>query len=160
MSRRDAAGAGDTVSLPHTWRPFGVRFAAYLFGGMLVALSVFVWIALGADVRARFTPFQRITLVLIGLAGLAILHALARSRVTARADALVVVNGYRSRSFEWAEVISVQLRRGAPFATLDLADGSTLSLWGLQGSDGARAVTGVRQLHDVIGAQGPEEPLG
>lgn len=138
------------VKLPHTWRPLGTRLAAVLFGVMLLVLALAVWIAWGPEVRSRFSALQRATIVLLGLMGFAILHALFRCRVTARADGLVVVNGYRSRQFEWAELVAVQLRRGAPFATLDLADGSTVSAWGIQSSDGDRGIRAVRELREVM----------
>jgi hypothetical protein len=147
-----------TTELPRTWRPFGARLMAYVLGFLLVALTATVWIAWGPDVRARFTFFQRATLVLLGLMGLSILHALVRSRVTARQDGLVVVNGYRSHRLEWAEVIAVSLRRGAPFATLDLSDGTTLTIWAIQGSDGERANAAVRELRAAMAAQSPAGP--
>lgn len=141
------------VDLPRTWRPFGVRFAAFVFGAMLLALALTVWIAWGPDVRSRFTPFQKGTIVFLGLLGFACLHALIRSRVTATAETLTVVNGYRTRRFAWAEVIDCGLRRGAPFAVLDLSDGTSLALFGIQGSDGSRATTAVRELREAVAQQ-------
>ncbi|HET9501772.1 MAG TPA: PH domain-containing protein [Marmoricola sp.] len=145
------------TELPRTWRPLGTSLAGVGFGLMLVVLSLVLWIAWGADVRSRFTFFQKATVVALGVAFLAILHALVRCRVTARSDGLVVVNGYRSRHFDWAQPVAVNLRRGAPFATLDLSDGSTLSLWGIQGSDGGRAVRAVQQLRGVLAEQSRTE---
>ena len=66
-------------SLPHTWRPFGVRVAVWVFGGLLLALVVVVWLELGDDIRGQFTPFQRGTLVFIGLMLCAAYYALLRS---------------------------------------------------------------------------------
>jgi hypothetical protein len=73
-----------------------------------------------------------------------------RSRVTAAPDGLTVVNGYRRRDLDWAQVLGVSLRRGAPWAGLDLSDGTTISVLAIQGSDGARAVTAVRALRALI----------
>ena len=137
------------VSLPHTWRPFGARIAGTVLGGMLLALCIGVWIAFGAD-RARFTPFQKLTLVFIGLLAFACWFALMRSRITATSTGLTVVNGFRRRDFEWAEVIGVVLRRGAPWASLDISDGTSVSVLAIQGSDGLRARTAVRDLHRLI----------
>ena len=55
------------VAVPHTWRPLGVRLALWLVGGLLIVLLVAVWILIGPDVRSQFTPYQRVTLVIIGL---------------------------------------------------------------------------------------------
>jgi hypothetical protein len=82
-------------------------------------------------------------------------NALVRSRVTATTDALTVVNGYRKRSYEWSQVIGVSLRRGAPWGTLDLSDGTTVSLIGVQGSDGERARRAVREIRATIAARTP-----
>jgi PH (Pleckstrin Homology) domain-containing protein len=140
------------VELPHTWRPFGVRVAGIVFGGALLLVCAFAWFSFDEDVRARFTIFQRGTLVLLGLLGFAVWYALVRSRVVATADRLVVVNGYRRREYEWAEVLAVHLPPGAPWATLDLSDGTSASACGIQGSDGLRARTAVRQLRALIDA--------
>ena len=48
-------------SLPHTWRPLGVRLAFSFFGGLLVVVCVAGWYAVGAEVRSRVTIYQQIT---------------------------------------------------------------------------------------------------
>jgi hypothetical protein len=143
-------------SLPHTWRPFGVRIAVWVLGGLLLAIVVFVWLAFDASTRAQFTLLERITLVLIGLMLFAAYYALVRSRVSATTEGLTVVNGYRKRTYEWSQVIQVSLRRGAPWGTLDLSDGTTISILGVQGSDGARARRAVREIRAAIEANTPD----
>jgi hypothetical protein len=128
----------------------------WVFGGLLLALVVAVWIGLGAEVRSQFTLFQRITLVVIGLMLFGAWNALVRSRVRATNAGLTVVNGYRKRSYEWSQVIGVSLRRGAPWGTLDLSDGTTISLIGVQGSDGRRARKAVREIRATIAAHTPD----
>ena len=70
--------------------------------------------------------------------------------MVAEEDRLVVVNGYRRRDFAWPQVIAVRLPPGAPWVTLDLADGTTVPAMGIQGSDGARARSAVRELRSVL----------
>ncbi|CUR54132.1 conserved hypothetical protein [metagenome] len=136
--------------LPHTWRPYGARIAATVGGVGLVAVCLFAWIAFPPEIRAQFTVFQKLTMIfLFGLA-FAAWFALVRSRVVAEDTRLLVVNGYRSHSYEWAEVVSISLVRGAPWATLDLADGTTISALAIQGSDGPRARNAVRQIRALI----------
>ncbi len=141
-----------SVSLPHTWRPLGVRIAACGLGSMLAIVVGFAWFSFDADTRAAFNAFQIATLIL--LAGLAASfgYALARSRVVAETDRLVVVNGYRRREFEYAAVVEAHLPPGAPWVTLDLDDGTTVSAMGIQGSDGARAQVALRELRQVLAA--------
>ena len=141
--------------MPHSWRPLGVRIAVWALGGLLIALVVAVWIGIGAEVRSQFTTFQRATLVFIGLLLFGCWNALVRSRVTASTEGLTVVNGYRMRTYEWSQVIGVSLRRGAPWGTLDLSDGTTVSLIGVQGSDGKRARRAIREIRATIAANTP-----
>jgi hypothetical protein len=149
--------AGDAVPLPHTWRPYGARIAGSVLGGLLLVLVVAVWFAWGSDVRARFTFFQRSTLVAMGLIGFTVLYALMRSRVTADDAGVTVVNGYRRRAFEWSQVVGVNLRRGAPWAGMDLSDGTSISMLGIQGSDGQRAVRAIRELRGALAVHSQTE---
>jgi len=154
-SDRVRAPGATPPPLPHTWRPLGVRIAVWVFGGMLLALIAAVWVALGAEIRSQFTVFQRGTLIFMALLLFSAWNSLVRSRVTATREALVVVNGYRKRAYEWSQVIGVSLRRGAPWGTLDLSDGTTISLIGVQGSDGERARRAVREIRATIAANTP-----
>ena len=137
-------------ALPHTWRPFGVRMAGAVLGGGLLVVCALAWIGFDEETQARFTLFQRGTLFAFGLLAFALWFALVRSRVVAEDDRLVVVNGYRRREYEWAEVVAVHLPPGAPWVTLDLADGTTVAAMGIQGSDGDRARRAVRELRAVV----------
>jgi hypothetical protein len=138
------------VPLPHTWRPLGPRIAGAVAGGVLVVMAVFLWTTFDAETRDAITPFQRGTVIALGAVMLAALFALVRSRVVAEPERLTVVNGYRRRDFEWAEVIAVRLPPGAPWVTLDLADGNTVPAMGIQSSDGARAKLAVRELRALV----------
>jgi hypothetical protein len=139
------------IVLPHTWRPFGARIAASVGGACLLIVCLVAWFGFSAEIRAQFTPFQKLTMVAMFGIAFAAWFALVRSRVVAEDTRLVVVNGYRTHVYEWPEVVSVNLLRGAPWATLDLADGTTISALAIQGSDGARARHAVRQLRALIG---------
>lgn len=140
--------------LPHTWRPFGVRIAGSVLGAALLLVGGVAWFALPADIRAQFTPFQRGTGVALALLAFAVGFALTRSRLVAERGRLVVVNGYRRRELDWAQVVEVRLPPGAPWATLDLTDGTTASVMAIQGSDGRRARDAVRQLRAVLAERG------
>lgn len=141
-------------SLPRTWRPFGVRIAVIGFGLMLFAVCAAAWFGFDDSVRARFNILQRITLLVMGAGFVAVGWALGRARVTAEREKLVVVNGFRTRRLDWKEVIAIHLTDGAPWATLDLADGTTISAMAFQGSDGKRASDGVRQVRALIDREG------
>jgi hypothetical protein len=138
------------VKLPHTFRPLGVRLAIYALGGMLLAVTLVMWFAFPPSIRAEFTGVQILTFVAIGAGFAAAGYALARSRLVARDSGLTVVNGYRVRRYEWNEILGVTLRRGSPWAVIDLSDGTSIPAMGIQGSDGARATGQVKLLRSLV----------
>lgn len=146
---RDGAGP---PALPRTWRPLGPRVAGLVAAAALLAVGAGAWFSFDGETQASFTPFQRGTIAALTLLALAVIHALVRSRVVAEEGRLVVVNGYRRRELHWAEVVSVNLPQGAPWVSLDLADGRTQAVMAIQGSDGARARRAVRDLRALVDA--------
>jgi hypothetical protein len=150
--RPERAQQSDLPELPRTYRPLGPRIVATVLVVGLLVVCVTAWFAFPPETRDAFTLFQRITMAAITLGVLACVHALTRSRVEATADRLVVVNGYRRRDLDWAQVVAVRLPPGAPWARLDLTDGSEISAMGIQGSDGARARLAVRELRRLAAA--------
>ncbi|MFB9314400.1 PH domain-containing protein [Nocardioides plantarum] len=140
----------DLPALPRTWRPLGPRIAGGVAGGALLGVTALLWVGLDQDVRDSVTPFQRGTVIAMFLLGFSCLYALARSRVVAHPDGLQVVNGYRRHDYVWAEIVAVRLNPGAPWVTLDLADGTTASVMAVQSSDGPRAKQAVRQLRALV----------
>lgn len=139
--------------LPRTFRPLGPRIVGIVVVVALFAFSVFIWFAgFTAETRAEFTALQLSTLFGIGALIAALVYALIRSRVTATDSGLVVVNGYRKRTYDWAQVVAIRLPSGAPWVTLDLVDGSVCSVMGIQSSDGGHARAQVRQLRALLAA--------
>jgi hypothetical protein len=118
----------------------------------LFAMCTFAWIGFDAETKEKFDVFQRATAIFFGVLILILVHALTRSRVVAREDRIVVVNGYRRREFEWAQILAVNLPPGAPWVTLDLADGTNVAAMGIQASDGGRARRAVRELRGIVAA--------
>lgn len=128
----------------------GPRIVGLVLVVCLYGLCGFSWFAFGSQIRAKFTVFEKATLVFFGLLILVLVHALIRSRVEARADRLIVVNGYRRRDLAWEQVLAVHLPPGAPWVTLDLADGTAVAAMGIQSSDGGRARAAVRELRALV----------
>ena len=145
--------ASEPVVLPHTWRPFGVRMAGTVLGLGLALIVVVTWLGFDEETQARFDWIQRGTVIALALLGASLGFALMRSRVVAEPERLVVVNGYRKREYDYAQVVGVHLPPGAPWVTLDLADGSTVAAMGIQGSDGSRARQSARELRAVVEAR-------
>lgn len=116
---------------------------------MLVATAAF-WSLLSVDVRADFTLFQRLTLLLFVAGVLAVLYGIYRTSARAEDTGLTVTNGYRVHRYEWAEVVRVSLGPNRPWVLLDLADGSTVSVMAIQTSDKTLAVRSVRELASIL----------
>ena len=144
--------------LPKTWRPLGPRIVAVPFGLILVGAFVWLWLRFDDETKAGVSLWQRLTVIgLIGL-GLAMLHAMARSRVTATEQGLEIVNGYRKRSLAWADAGTFRMPQGAPWPHLEFADESRLSLLGIQNSDGRRTEIAVRELRVLFAERvGPHD---
>ncbi|GAA1541634.1 PH domain-containing protein [Nocardioides humi] len=139
-------------SLPRTWRPFGPRMAAAVFGTVLVGAFAWLWIQFDPETKAAVNDLEKATVIFFILLGLALLNGLARSRVIAREDGLTVVNGYRTRRLAWSEVGTVRMPQGAPWPHLEQGEDDRISLLGIHSSDGARAATAVRELRAVVAA--------
>jgi len=133
-----------------TWRPYWPRIIPYVLAAVVVAGMVVLAVAMPSN----WALGDRIGLVVIGLMVAGVLHMLARSRVTADDRGLIVVNGLRTHEYEWAEVLGVSMGEGAPWPTLDLADGSTLPAMGIQASDGDRARRAVAELATLVHERG------
>ena len=142
------------VRLPARFRPFGIRVAAVALGLALAAVLAAIWFAFTPETRAAFTPLQRVTLVGFGVTMVLIGYALGRSRVDAREDGLLAVNGFRSHFYPWERISRITLRDGAPWSLLELSDGTTAPAMGIQGSDGRRAVEQVKRLRAIQRAVG------
>ena len=137
-------------TLPRTYRPLGPRIVAIVLVVGLTIVCAVAWIGFDDSIKAKFTVFEKLTMAFIALMILACVHALTRSRVSATREKLVIVNGYRRRDLAWAQIVAVRMPPGAPWARLDLTDGSEISAMGIQGSDGARAKAAVRDLRTLV----------
>lgn len=151
MPAASEAGGGPVVpTLPRTYRPLGPRVAGVVAMAALLAVGAGAWFTFDDATRASFTTFQRSTVLALTLLAMATIYSLVRSRVRADEGGLTVVNGYRSHRLAWEQVVGIHLAPGAPWVTLDLSDGRTVSVMAIQGSDGARSRRAVRELRAII----------
>ncbi|MCW2747381.1 MAG: hypothetical protein JWP10_523 [Nocardioidaceae bacterium] len=132
-------------------RPVASRIMAYVSGACMVAISAAITIALPADIRAVFTPFQVGTLLACLGAVLFVLWGVARSKVVVDDSGLTVVNGYRRYEVPWTEVRGVSFRNGAPWPTLVRLDDSKVILFAIQATDGDQAKRVVKQIRGHLG---------
>lgn len=128
--------------LPVTFRPTRTRIV--LIGVGVAAFTVITVIAVALN---TLSPGERTSFIFTGLIFLGVLTLLSRPRVTAARDGVTVVNLTVSRRLSWAEILRVNLRPGDPWVYLDLADGTSLPVMGIQpGVAKAQAISDARTL--------------
>ena len=145
----DHTGSELPVKLPHTWRPLGARVMGWFLVAALAVMCTMVWVGFSAEIKAQVTMFERLTFGALGIGIVVCVHAVTRSRVVAREDGLTVVNGFKRRDLEWAEVLAINFPRGAPWPNIDLASGHNISVLGIQASDGGSSKKAVRTLRTL-----------
>lgn len=135
-----------------TYRPIGARIIAYVAAGCFLAMFGVIAVVLPADVKDGISPAQLVTLLVILLGALGVLHGIGRTRVATDAVGVHILNGFRYHDLEWAEVIAIELGRGAPWAVIDTADGTVVQVMAIQAADGSRARDALRRIRAELDA--------
>ncbi|PWI09164.1 hypothetical protein DIZ27_17840 [Streptomyces sp. NWU339] len=144
----------DVPALPVTFRPGRTR--AVLLGA---AVALFGALSLIALLLEQVDPGERISFVFTGalLAGGLVL--LARPRVDADESGITVVNIVGRRRLEWAQILQVNLRPGDPWVFLDLSDGTSMPVLGIQpGIARERAIADAQALRALTVARSLADP--
>jgi len=138
----------NTPALPVTFRPWlATRVLAGLAIGVSVCLIGLAILLPGIAARDRWAFVGFAVIVVVGLG------FLARPRVRADDDGLEVVNVWRRRHLDWAEVVAVRLGPGDPWLVLDLDDGTTAAAMGVQSADGERGQRVALQISALLAAR-------
>ncbi|MEV0911149.1 PH domain-containing protein [Streptomyces hokutonensis] len=129
-------------ALPVTFRPGRTR-AVLLTAGV----AIFVVITTVAMLLEQLTPGEKLSFVFTGAILFGVLAVLARVKVVADESGVTVVNIVSRRHLEWAEILQVNLRPGDPWVFLNLSDGTSLPVLGIQpGITKERAIADARTL--------------
>lgn len=132
----------DLPTLPVTFRPARTR-AVLLTAGVAI-LVVITTVALLLD---QLTTAERVSFILTAALLCAALLLLARPKAVADDSGVTVVNIASRRRLDWAEILRVNLRPGDPWVFLDLSDGTSLPVLGIQpGIAKQRAIQDARAL--------------
>jgi hypothetical protein len=137
-------------ALPKTWRPRRARIVAFAIAVVVMVVLVVVAILLPSGGGRPFGLFDRIGIVAVGAVVAGFLVRQGSVRLIADEHGLDVVNLFRRRRLEWAEVLGVSLRPGDPWLLLDLSDGETLAAMGIQASDGPAAAVAAREVAALV----------
>jgi hypothetical protein len=101
---------------------------------------------------------DRVLLVALGVFAGWFIGRFARVRVAADEAGLLVVNAFRRRRLEWAQVVGVRLGSGDPWVQLDLSDGTVLAVMAIQTADGARGRRMAAELASCVAQRAGHEP--
>ncbi|MEU4083623.1 PH domain-containing protein [Streptomyces aureus] len=146
----------DLPSLPITFRPSRTR-AVLLTAGA----SILVVITTVAMLLEQLGPGERLSFVFTAVLLFGVLLLLSRPKVVADESGVTVVNIASRRHLDWAEILQVNLRPGDPWVFLDLSDGTSLPVLGIQpGIARQRAIDDARALRALALARGIQEPDG
>ncbi|WP_329130056.1 PH domain-containing protein [Streptomyces sp. NBC_01476] len=118
--------------LPVTFRPVVTRVVLLTLGAALFAALTAVAVAMPHDGAAPWSTGERVVVSLTGAVFCAVLVLLSRPKAVADAAGLTVVNLVVKRRLAWPEVLAVHLRNGDAWVHLDLADGTSLAVMGIQ----------------------------
>ncbi|KJY21007.1 MULTISPECIES: PH domain-containing protein [Streptomyces] len=137
-------------TLPVTFRP--TRTRAVLLG---VGLAMFATITAIAVLLENLSPGERVSFVFTAVLLSSVLVLLSRPKVAADEDGVTVVNLTNTRRLAWAEILRVNLRPGDPWVFLDLSDGTSLPVLGIQpGVAKQQAISDARALRALAETHG------
>lgn len=140
-------------ALPRTWYAKRSRVITTVLGVViLVGLCV---LAVTLPQEGGWGFGSRMGVVLTGVAGLMAMLMLGRPKVVADDAGVTVVNLIRTTRLEWAQVVRVYLRQGDPWVYIDMSNGDTLPVMGIQTSNGkAEAIASARELRTIAELHG------
>ncbi|MCX5137867.1 PH domain-containing protein [Streptomyces sp. NPDC060011] len=146
----------DLPALPVTFRP--ARTRAVLLGAGAAILVVITTVAMLLE---QLGPGERLSFILTAALLFGVLLLLSRPKVVADETGVTVVNIAGRRRLDWAEILRVNLRPGDPWVFLDLSDGTSLPVLGIQpGIARRRAIEDARTLRALVEARSVREPGG
>jgi len=130
------------------YAPFRPRLARIVTLVMAIVVAVGTVVVLVAI--PELGPADQIGFVIVG--ALVVWFCWREGSVAAvpSQEGLVVRNLLVTTRLEWAEIVSVRFGSGHPWVQLDLADGDTLAVMGVQRADGERANTEARRMATLV----------
>lgn len=139
-------------------RPFRPRAARLVCGVLAVVVlgaTIVLSLLLPGVSAGRDSLLDRLGIVLFGLLVAWFLVRQAQVRAVPDDEGLTVRNLIFTRRLAWGEIVSVRFGQGRPWVQLDLADGDTLAVMGIQSADGRRAAAEARRLATLVALHTP-----
>lgn len=148
-----SARGGDEPRRPALDDVFRPRAARVVTGALavVVALATALLIVLLSTTGVEgWTTADLGGIALVGLAIVGFLWRQATVSATPTPEGLRVRNLASTRTVAWAEIVWVRFGEGRPWVQLDLDDGDTLAVMGVQRSDGERARREAKRLSTLV----------
>ncbi|MEV4997667.1 PH domain-containing protein [Streptomyces niveus] len=140
----------DPPALPVTFRPNGTRAVLLSVGALMLVVITAMSVTL-----EKLNAGERVSFIFVALLFFGVLCLLSRPKVVADDTGVTVVNLTRVRRLEWPEILRVNLRVGDPWVFLDLSDGTSLPVLGIQpGIARQKAVRDARALRALVESRG------
>lgn len=140
-------------ALPVTFRPTRTRVVLISVGTVLFAVITVVSLML------EIGPGERASFIFTAALFFGVLLLLSRPKVVAEESGVTVVNLTTTRRLEWAQILRVNLRPGDPWVFLDLSDGTSLPVMGIQpGIAKQQAIGDARALRALVEERGTGTP--
>ncbi|MEU9212507.1 PH domain-containing protein [Streptomyces sp. NPDC048415] len=144
----------DLPALPVTFRPTRTRAVLLTAGAAILVVITTV-----AMLLEQLSPAERVSFIFTAALLFGVLLLLSRPKVVADERGVTVVNIASRRRLEWAEILRVNLRPGDPWVFLDLSDGTSLPVLGIQpGIAKRRAIEDARALRALAEARSIGDP--
>lgn len=143
--------AAERVFRPVRTRAFSVALSTIVIGSALIG-----WFALPAHIRALFTAFQLVTLVIILAFMVTAMLLVGFSAVRSHSGGLTVRNGPFVKTIPWENILGFRFRHGDPWAYVlhgAVDDVSRHAMLGVQATDGARATESVEWLRAQLASR-------
>ncbi|MCX5389492.1 PH domain-containing protein [Streptomyces sp. NBC_00094] len=138
------------TTLPVTFRPGRTRAVLLTIGAAMFAVITAVALML-----ERLGTGERVSFVFTAALLSGVLVLLSRPKVVADDEGVTVVNITRTRRLAWAEIVKVNLRPGDPWVFLDLSDGTSMPVLGIQpGIAKESAIRDARALRALADSRG------
>jgi hypothetical protein len=125
---------------PHLARIVTLVAALVLAGGTVVVMVTI----------PQLGPADQVGFAVVGLLLVWFCWRQASVAAIPSQDGLVVRNLMVTTRLEWAQIVSVRFGGGRPWVQLDLDDGDTLAVMGIQRADGERAIAEARRLATLV----------
>ncbi|MFG2719996.1 PH domain-containing protein [Streptomyces sp. NPDC048416] len=145
-----SAPAPQPPALPVTFRPTVTRAVLLSSAAaMLIAMTVM------SLLLETLSGGERGSFILMAALFAGVLLLLSRPKVVADDTGVTVTNLTGGRRLAWAEIVRVNLRQGDPWVFLDLSDGTSLPVLGIQPASGrARAIRHAKALRALAETHG------